>query len=131
MWRPIRQEMSAVLDRTLKNISGQVIQVGFVAYVPLQHFCNHFEDGIFFAIYITISTYTSVCPYGVRRHVTSRPTSDFYHGQSFRRPVRPLLSEAKPSYVYSILKPHGQSFRNPNCCSQQHSITSPCGFRIE
>ena len=26
-----------------------------------------------------------------------------------RSPVRPILSEAKPSYVYSILKPHGQS----------------------
>ena len=50
LWRPIWQEMSAVLDRTLKNISGQLIKVGFVAYVPLQHFCSHFEDGIFFAI---------------------------------------------------------------------------------
>ena len=49
----------------------------------------------------------------------------------FQKPVRPLLSEAKPSYVYSISKPHGQSFRKPNCCSQQHSITSPCGFIIE
>ena len=49
----------------------------------------------------------------------------------FQKPVRPLLSEAKPSYVHSILKSYGQSFRNPNCCSQQHSITSPCGFRIE
>ena len=50
LWRAIRQEMSAVLDRTLKNISGQVIKVGFMAYVPLQHFCSHFEDGIYFAI---------------------------------------------------------------------------------
>ena len=49
----------------------------------------------------------------------------------FQTPVRPLLSEAKLSYVYSILKAHDQSFRNPNCCSQQHSITRPCGFRIE
>ena len=48
-----------------------------------------------------------------RRRPSSRPTSDFYHVQSSRSPVRPLLSEAKPSYVYSILKPHGQSFRNP------------------
>ena len=32
----------------------------------------------------------------------------------FHKPIRLLLSEAKPSYVYSILKPHGQS-----------SITSP------
>ena len=31
-------------------------------------------------------------------------------GQNSRSPVRLLLSEAKPSYVYSILKPHGQSF---------------------
>ena len=63
-------------------------------------------------IYITISTFTSVCPYGVRRRrpsLASRPTSDFYHVQSSRSPVRPLLSEAKPSCVYSILKPHGQS----------------------
>ena len=34
------------------------------------------------------------------------------HGQSFRSPVRLLLSEAKPSYVYSISKPHGHTFRN-------------------
>ena len=34
------------------------------------------------------------------------------HGQSFRRPVRPLLSEAKPNYVYSILKPPGHSSRS-------------------
>ena len=68
--------------------------------------------------YLTISTFTSVRPYGVRRRrrrrpVPSRPTSDFYHVQSSRSPVRLLLSEAKPSYVYSILKPHGQSSRSP------------------
>ena len=72
--------------------------------------------------------------------VASRPTSNFYnvqssrslvrlllsqakpsyvylilkpYGQSSRGPVRPLLSEAKPSCVYSILKPHGKSFRRP------------------
>ena len=56
LWRPIRQEMSAVLDRTLKNISGQVIQVGFVAYAPLQHFCSHFKVGNLFAI---LSTFDS------------------------------------------------------------------------
>ena len=44
---------------------------------------------------------------------SSRPTSDFYHFHSSRSPVRPLLSEAQPSYVYSILKPHGQSYRSP------------------
>ena len=33
------------------------------------------------------------------------------HGQSFRRQVRLLLTEAKPSYVWSILKLHGQSYR--------------------
>ena len=35
--------------------------------------------------------------------------------ESFRSPVRPLLSEAKPSYVYLILKPHpdGQSSKSP------------------
>ena len=35
------------------------------------------------------------------------------HGQSLRRQVRLLLSEARPSCIYSILKPHGQSFRSP------------------
>ena len=30
----------------------------------------------------------------------------------FKKPIRPLLSEAKPSYVYSILKPHGQSSKS-------------------
>ena len=35
------------------------------------------------------------------------------HGQSSRCSVRLLLSEAKPSYIYLILKPHGQSFRGP------------------
>ena len=62
-------------------------------------------------IYITISTFTSVCPYGVCRWrpSASRPTSDFYYVQSSRSPVRPLLSKTKPSCVYSILKPHGQS----------------------
>ena len=71
-------------------------------------------------IYITISTFTSVRPYGgVRRRrpsassVPSRPTSEFHHIQSSRYPVRPLLSEAKPSYVYSILKPQCQSSRIP------------------
>ena len=33
----------------------------------------------------------------------------FHHVQSSRRLVRLLLSEAKPSYSYSILKPHGQT----------------------
>ena len=31
---------------------------------------------------------------------------------SSRTPVRTLLSEATPSYVYSILKPHGQNFKS-------------------
>ena len=35
------------------------------------------------------------------------------HGQTFRRQVRLLLGKATPSYVYSILKPHGQSSRSP------------------
>ena len=35
------------------------------------------------------------------------------HGQSSKIPVRLLLSKVKPSYVYSILKPHGQSSRSP------------------
>ena len=89
-------------------------------------------------IYITISTFTSVRPYGVVRRrrlsVPSRPTSDFYHVQSFRSPVRPLLSKAKPSYVYSIFKPHGQSSKSqvivllseakPSCV---YSILKPHG----
>ena len=29
----------------------------------------------------------------------------------FHKPIRLLLSEAKPSYIYLILKPHGQSSR--------------------
>ena len=32
----------------------------------------------------------------------------------FQKLVRLQVSEAKPSYVYSISKPHGQSFRNSN-----------------
>ena len=35
------------------------------------------------------------------------------HGQSFRRQVRLLLNEAKLSYVYSILRLHCQSSRSP------------------
>ena len=70
-------------------------------------------------------------PQSSRIHLEFQGTNVPTSKTSFRRQVRLLLSEAKPSYVYSILKPHGQSFRNPNCCSQQHSITSPCGFRIE
>ena len=49
----------------------------------------------------------------------------------FQIPSQTASAEAKPRCVYSISKPHGQSFRNPNCCFQQYSITSPCGFRIE
>ena len=51
-----------------------------------------------------------------------------------RGQVRPLLSEAKPSYVYSILKPHGQSSKSqvrlllseakPSCV---YSILKPHG----
>ena len=64
----------------------------------------------------------------------SHPTSDFYYVQSSRSPVRPLLSEAKPSCVYSILKPHGQSSKRevrpllseakPSCV---YSILKPHG----
>ena len=35
------------------------------------------------------------------------------HSQSFRSPVRPLLSKAKPSCVYSILKPQWSEFQKP------------------
>ena len=35
------------------------------------------------------------------------------HSQSYRSPVRPPLSEAKPSFEHSILKPHGQSSKRP------------------
>ena len=58
--------------------------------------------------YYDIHVYLSL-----RHPAASRPTSDFYYVQSSRSPVRPLLSEAKPSCVYSILKPHGQSFKRP------------------
>ena len=68
------------------------------------YFFNHARH-----IYIAILIFTSVHPYGVRRPASQRPTSEFHHIQSSRCPVRLLLSEAKPSYVYSILKPHGQS----------------------
>ena len=64
----------------------------------------------------------------------SRPTSNFYYVQSSRSPVRPLLSEAKESYVYSILEPHGQSSKRevqpllseakPSCI---YSILKPHG----
>ena len=35
------------------------------------------------------------------------------HGQSFRRQVRLLLSKAKLSYIYLILEANGQSSRSP------------------
>ena len=35
------------------------------------------------------------------------------HGQSSKRQVQLLLSEVKPSCIYLILKPHGKSFRRP------------------
>ena len=35
------------------------------------------------------------------------------HGQSFRGQVRPMLSEATPTYVYSILKLHSQISKSP------------------
>ena len=41
----------------------------------------------------------------------SHPTSEFHHVQSFRGPVRPLLSEAKPSCVYSISKSQRTEFQ--------------------
>ena len=47
-----------------------------------------------------------------RRRCHVPPTSDFYHVQSSGSLARPLLSEAKPSYVYSILKSYGQSSRS-------------------
>ena len=34
------------------------------------------------------------------------------HGQSSKSPIRLLPPEAKPSYIYSILKPHVGSFNN-------------------
>ena len=72
---------------------------------------NHLHN--YFNIHVCLASV------GVRRRpsasvgVPSRPTSDFYNVQSSRSPVRPLLNKAKPSYVYSILKPHGQSSRSP------------------
>ena len=79
--------------------------------LQIDRISNFSFQGEVHCIYITFSTFTSVCPYGV--DVTSLPTSDLYHVQMSRSPVRPLLSEEKPSYVYSILKPHGQSSRSP------------------
>ena len=38
------------------------------------------------------------------------------HGQSSRSPVRLLLRKAKSRYVYSILKPHGEVME---CCWEQ------------
>ena len=35
------------------------------------------------------------------------------HIHNSSSPVQPLLCEVKPSYIYSILKPHGQSSRSP------------------
>ena len=62
---------------------------------------------------------SSVCP------VPSRPTSNIHHIQGSRSPVRPLLGEAKPSCVYLILKPHGQSSR------QKPDAKSGCSRRGE
>ena len=43
------------------------------------------------------------------------------HGQSSGSPVRQMLHEAKPSYVYWILKPHGQSSELvPSSCVRYH-----------
>ena len=41
------------------------------------------------------------------------------HGQSFRRQVRPLLSKAKPSYVYTILKNITSPESVPSSCVRQ------------
>ena len=35
------------------------------------------------------------------------------HGKGFRSPVILILSKAKLSYVYLILEPHGKGFRSP------------------
>ena len=37
----------------------------------------------------------------------------------FQKPIRLLLSKAKPSYVYSILKPHGEVME---CCWEQQFV---------
>ena len=39
----------------------------------------------------------------------------------FHKPIRLLLSEAKPSYVYPILRSHGQS-----CITSPESVQSGC-----
>ena len=35
--------MSALLNKILKNVLGQLIKIGFMAYAPLQHFCTPFK----------------------------------------------------------------------------------------
>ena len=112
------------------------------------------KESINGAIYITISIFMSLRhrPSSVPSHFGFLSCSEFKkpnqtaaeRGEAklcilnskttwseFQKPIRLLLSKAKPSYVYSISKPHGQMFRNPNCCSKQHFIPAPCGVRLE
>ena len=43
IWR----EISPLLERTLKNILGELIRIGFMAYAELQHFCDPFKARFF------------------------------------------------------------------------------------
>ena len=63
-----------------------------------------------------LCTFVAIYHISAEIHLCTWELGTFYvysilkpHGQSSRGPVRPLLSEAKPSYIYSILKPHSQS----------------------
>ena len=48
-WCQIRQKMSAFLDSILKNVVGQLIEIGFMAYTSLQYFCPPFKVSFFTA----------------------------------------------------------------------------------
>ena len=84
-------------------MKGKIFLI-FYQYVPK-------DWVIYLHIYFNIHVCLSVLPASAES-AASRTTSDFYHVQRSRGPVRPLLSEAKPSYICSILTPHGKSFNS-------------------
>ena len=59
-----------------------------------------FWEGFIILALTNLHDYINIhfCP-SLRRRCLSRPTSKFHHIQSSRCPVRPLLSEAKPSCI--------------------------------
>ena len=105
----VRSRKRKVLSR--KRKSGlDLFLSGIYLFPALQNiyslFCSYLSR-VYLHNYLDIHICLSL-----RRPALSRPTSDFYHVQSSRSPVRPLLSKAKPSYVYSISKPYGWSSRS-------------------